>query len=259
MKRRLAGLALVTTVAIAGTATLPAAAGADTARVGSALLNPPTASICGGPNCIGVQRTQAGGNAPLPLTSPANGVVTQWSVRTDVPGALFSLRILRPVGGTSYQSVGSAPAPSAVPGGTTDAIITYPGQSLPIRQGDAIGVDAGAAAEGLPQFTSTNATDVIGFAPTFADGNIAAFTDVPLHELLLQATVAFCNVPSVKGRKIGAAKQALTAADCTPKVKKKEARKKKNRAKVLKQKKQPGTTAAPGTVVTILVGKKPKA
>jgi hypothetical protein len=27
----------------------------------------------------------------------------------------------------------------------------------------------------------------------------------------------------------------------------------------LKQKKQPGTTAAPGTVVTILVGKKPKA
>jgi PASTA domain len=256
MKRRLAGLALVTAVAIAGTAALPAAAGADTARVGSALLNPPTAAIC--TNCIGVQRAQAGGNAPLPLASPANGVVTSWSVRSDDPGALYTLRILRSVGGTSYQSVGSAPAPSAVPGGTTDSILTYPAPNLPIRQGDQIGVAAGGTAAGLPQFTGTNPADVIGFATTFGDGNIAAFTDVPLHELLLQATVSFCNVPSVKGLKIGAAKQALTAAACTPKVKKKEARKKKNRAKVLKQKKQPGTTGAPGTVVTILVGKKPK-
>jgi hypothetical protein len=244
--------------AIGGLVIVPGTASANTARIGSALLNPPMAGVCTG--CIGVQRTQVGGSAPLPLTSPANGVVTQWSVRTNDPGAVYALRILRLVGGTSYQSVGASPAPSAVPGGTTDSIIPYTAPSLPIKQGDAIGVEvSGAGAVGLPQFTSTNSTDVIGFATTFGDGNIAAFTDVPLHELLLQATIRFCNVPSVKGMKIKPAKQALTAADCTPKVKKKEARKKKNRAKVLKQKKQPGTTAAPGTVVTILVGKKPKA
>jgi PASTA domain len=245
------------TAAIGGFALAPGTASANTARIGSALLNPPTAAIC--TSCVGVQRAQAGGNTPLPLTSPANGVVTDWSVRTNDPGAVYTLRILRSVGGTSYQSVGSAPAPSAVPGTTTDSIITYPAPSLPIRQGDQIGVAVSGAATGLPQFTGTNPANVIGYATTFGDGNIASFTDVPLNELLLQATVRYCNVPSVKGMKIKPAKQALTAADCTPKVKKKEARKKKNRAKVLKQKKQPGTTAAPGTVVTILVGKKPKA
>jgi PASTA domain len=247
----------VSSVAILAAATQPAAAEANTAKVGSALTNPPTAAICTG--CIGVQRAQAGGNTPLPLTSPANGVVTDWSVRTDDPGALYTLRILRSVGGTSYQSVGSIAAPSAVPGTVTDSIITYPAPSLPIRQGDTVGVAVSGAASGLPQFTGTNPANVIGFATTFTDGNVGSFTDVPLHELLLQATVRFCSVPSVKGMKIGAAKQALTAADCTPKVKKKEARKRKNRAKVLKQKKQPGTTGPPGTVVTILVGKKPKA
>jgi PASTA domain len=247
------------TAAIGGVVIAPGTASANTARIGSALLNPPTALICGNPNCIGVQRTQVGGNSPLPLTSPANGVVTGWSVRTNDPDAFYTLRILRSVGGTSYQSVGSAPSPSAVPGTTTDSIIPYPAPSLPLRQGDAIGLAVSGAAAGLPQFPSTNTSDVIGSTTTFGDGNIGAFTDEPQHELLLQATIRFCNVPSVKGMKIKPAKQALTAADCTPKVKKKEARKKKNRAKVLKQKKQPGTTAAPGTVVTILVGKKPKA
>jgi hypothetical protein len=42
----------------------------------------------------------------------------------------------------------------------------------------------------------------------------------------------------------GGRKQALAAADCGVKVKKKETNKKKFRGKVLKQKKAPGTTAA---------------
>jgi hypothetical protein len=252
MTRRLAGLPLVTAVAIAGTAALPAAAGADTVRIGSALQQPDTPSIC--TNCVGVQRARAAG-APLPLTSPANGTVISWSVRSSEPGALHALRILRPAGGTSYTGAGTNAAPP-VPT-TLDSILNYV-TSLPIKQGDAVGVQV-TGGGGLPQFTSNNPADVLGYSTTvFADGSSAAFTELGGHELLLQATIKFCNVPSVKGRKIGAAKQALTAADCTPKVKKKEARKKKNRAKVLKQKKQPGTTAAPGTVVTILVGKKPK-
>jgi beta-lactam-binding protein with PASTA domain len=52
------------------------------------------------------------------------------------------------------------------------------------------------------------------------------------------------------------AKQLLAAADCGVKVKKKVTHKKKFRGKVLKQKKPAGTTAAPGTVVPIVIGQK---
>ena len=64
----------------------------------------------------------------------------------------------------------------------------------------------------------------------------APFTDIPGHELLLQATVSFCNVPNVHKQKKVNAKTALTNADCGVKVKKKETQKKKFRGKVLKQK-----------------------
>jgi hypothetical protein len=247
-----AKIVLISGVALAVAAGMPAAVQADTVKIGSSLQQPDTASIC--TNCVGVQRARAAG-APLPLTSPANGTVISWSVRSGEPGALHILRILRPAGGNSYTGVGSNAAPP-VPA-TVDSILNY-ATSLPIKQGDAVGVQV-TGGGGLPQFTSNNPADVLGYTTTvFADGSSAAFTDLGGHELLLQATIKFCNVPSVKGLKIGAAKQALAAADCAAKVKKKEARKKKNRAKVLKQKKQPGTTAAPGTIVTILVGKKPK-
>jgi len=77
-----------------------------------------------------------------------------------------------------------------------------------------------------------------------ADGATAGFTPTPGHELLLQATVKFCAVPNV--HKKVAAKQALAAADCGVKVKKKETHKKKFRGKVLKQKKQVGLTFPQG-------------
>ena len=76
------------------------------------------------------------------------------------------------------------------------------------------------------------------------------------HELLIQATVQFCNVPILKKLKTKPAKQALKAHDCLPKVKKSNTKKDKFRGKVLKQKTPPGTTAPPGTVVPIVIGKK---
>ena len=66
----------------------------------------------------------------------------------------------------------------------------------------------------------------------------------------------FCAVPNVHKLKKVAAKQALAAADCGVRVKKKETHKRKFRGKVLKQKKPAGITAAPGTVVPIVIGKK---
>ena len=80
--------------------------------------------------------------------------------------------------------------------------------------------------------------------------------NIPGHELLIQASVKFCNVPDVHKLKKVNAKTALTNADCGVKVKKKVTHKSKFRGKVLKQKKPAGTTAVPGTIVPIVIGQK---
>jgi hypothetical protein len=252
MHRRLAGISCASAIAIAGAA-LPAAAGADTVRFGSALQHANTPATCD--NCVGVQLGQAGGSSPLPLRSPANGVLTSWSVRTGDVGAVYTLRVLRPTGGNTYTAVNSNVAP-AVPPGTTDSVIAHP-TSLPIRQGDAAGVSINFSATGLPVYLGGTAADVTGYSIGVpADGASVDFTPLGSHELLIQATVQFCNVPILKKLKTKPAKQALRAHDCLPKVKRSKVKKNKFRGKVLKQKIPPGTTAAPGTVVPIVIGKK---
>jgi hypothetical protein len=142
-----------------------------------------------------VQRSQAGGNSPFSLVSRVNGVVTEWAVRTSDPGAIHTFRILRPAGGASYTGVGTS-APITVPAGTVDSTLHNP-VSLPIRQGEAIGVAvSGPTASGLPQFTSNNTADVMGFAaPIFADGTPGTFTDIPGHgSLRRRSASAACPI-----------------------------------------------------------------
>ena len=250
---RLTRIVLIAGLASALMLSITAAASANTATIGSALQHPNTPSICS--DCVGVQLGQAGGSSPLPLTSPANGTVTSWAVRSGDVGAVYTLRILRPTGGNTFTSAGTSTAPS-VPGGTLDSILSHVA-SLPIKQGDAIGVALGPTATGLPQFTSNNQADVLGYSTSVPpDGTPVTFVPLGGHELLLQATVQFCSVPNLHRLKKVTAKQLLAAADCGVKVKKKVTNKKKFRGKVLKQKKPAGTTAAPGTVVPIVIGQK---
>lgn len=69
-------------------AVAPSAAVANTATIGSALSQPSnlngisTASIT-------VQRSQVGGSSPHPLTSPANGVATEWAVMSRDTNAVY--------------------------------------------------------------------------------------------------------------------------------------------------------------------------
>jgi hypothetical protein len=237
------------------TALAPAAASADTVKIGSTLSHPNTPSLC--TNCVGVQHGASSGLSTFPFTSPANGIVTGWAVRTGDTGAVYGLRILRPGAGNFYASVGaSVLAPAII--SATDITYNFP-TSLAIKKGDAIGVQTDAA-HSLPQFTTTNNADVLNYAVNFPDNTSTTFTDIGgLHELLVQATVKFCNVPSLTGLKLADAQSKLAAADCAASVTKKKLKKtkknKKKKGKVISQVLAPGTTGAPGTVVAIKVAK----
>jgi hypothetical protein len=251
MNRRVTTIALAAALA-ASAAVLPTAASANTSQIGSSLKFPNLPSHC--TNCVGVQTNATAALSSLTQKSPANGTVTSWSVRSGDVGALYTLRILRQGGPTSYASVGQSPATGPI-SSATDAVHTYTA-SLPISFGDNIGVEV-VGGTGLPDHFTGDSGDVIGFAaPSFPDGTSATFTDVTQHELLVQATVKYCLVPNVHKQKKVNAKQALAAADCGVKVKKKVTHKKKFRGKVLKQKKAAGSTFPPGTVVPIVIGQK---
>jgi hypothetical protein len=251
MNRRLTRFALAAgTALVAGL--LPATASADTATIGSTLSHQNTPSLCTG--CVGVQAGASTGLSTFPFVSPATGTVTGWSVRTADQNAVYGLRVLHPNGGLSYTSTAASALSPATPA-NTDATYHFT-TSLPIKQGDAIGVSVDAA-HSLPQFTTTSQSDVLEYALNFANGATTSFTNIGgLHELLVQATVKFCKVPNVHKLKKVLAKTALTNADCGVKVKKKDTNKKKFRGKVLKQKVAVGTTGTPGLVVPIVIGQK---
>ena len=252
MTRRAHRNAFAAVLALSAAALLPAAASADTVTIGSTLSHPNTPALCSG--CVGVQAGASSGLSSFSFTSPANGVVTGWSVRSGDTGAVYGLRVLHPNGGTSYTSTQASALAPAI-GSATDATYHFD-TSLPIQQGDAIGISTETPYD-LPQYTTTNSSDVLEYASGFANGTTTSFTNIGgLHELLLQATVKFCHVPNVHKQKKVNAKTALANADCGVKVKKKDTHKTKFRGKVLKQKKAPGATFPPGTVVPIVIGTK---
>jgi hypothetical protein len=238
----------------------PGSVSANTATIGSALTETSDANPCTAP-CLAVQQSQAGGSTPHPLRSPANGVLVEWAI-VSTDNITFGLRILRPTGPDTYTDAGTvlAPTPDPNPPVTGPVILRYPA-SLKIEQGDAIGVYAagGASDAGVPQSntpgTPSNVWAVNDMGQPI-DGATATFVPEAGHELLLQAAVQFCRVPNLKRLKKTTAKQELSASDCGVKVKKRPTNKRKFRGRVLKQKKAPGTTAVPGTVVAIVIGQK---
>jgi hypothetical protein len=240
----------------------PAGASAVTETIGSPLTNPYQGGVCTN-SCLSTQQTA--GTIASSLVAPGNGTITNWKVRTSDDAALYQLLILRPIPAPpAFLAAGRVTAPTAVPAGTTDEILTYPGNSLPIRAGDHIGIyQTGNADDGLPQFNSsgitTNVIDNFFAGNTLADNGTATFTPDFQHELLLQATGEFCKVPDVKGKKTKAARTAIEAGGCTVEVKKKTAKKRKKVGKVTKQEPAAGGGAKDGSnTVVLTVGKKQK-
>ena len=261
MKRRQTRIGLFTGLLAAGALWSSAAAAlANTAAMGSALTETSDTNLCTAP-CLAVQQSQAGTSESLPLRSPANGVLVEWAI-VSTDNVTFALRILRPDGQDTYTDAGTvlAPTPDPNPHGPGPLILRYPA-SLKIERGDAIGIYAigGDSDAGVPQSNTPGTPSNVWATNDMGqpiDGGTATFTPEAGHELLLQATVQFCSVPSLKGLKKVTAKQQLAASDCGVKVKKRPTSKRKFRGKVLKQKVEPGTTAVPGRIVTIVIGQK---
>lgn len=261
-------LAALTTVA--GMAMFASTASADTVTMGSTLTNDFEGGISTGPT-LTVQTSYDPATSPNPVISPTNGVITGWKVKSADDGALYTLKVMRANGPVSivtatnsnFTAVTSVQAPAPVPVGTfaatpNGAVFDYPA-SLPISKGDYIGLLTGGDDDHVAQKTTSGlALNVFAnnFAGLPANGAAADLLADEQHDLLLQATVKFCKVPNIKRKKTKAAKKAIVAADCTPKIVRKPTGKKKLRGKVLKQKLAPGTTGDPGTTVKIVIGKK---
>ena len=125
-------------------------------------------------------------------------------------GGPFELRVLTPVGGTTYTGAGTGPP--QIP--TTDATETFPA-NLPIKAGQIVGFDNTGAMDTFASMAAPGATYTDWFPP-LADGSSLPYTN-PYgagYEIAFNADVRYCVVPPLTGKKLGAAKQALAAADC---------------------------------------------
>lgn len=200
---------------------LPGAASGEATTIGNPLDHTQNFALAAcPPGCTAFQSAQGTQPGDLPLTAPVNGTVTQWSVRSVQTGATYRLRILRPAGGLSYAFAGSSAISPAVPD-AMDVARVYPA-SVPIQQGDRIGLES-ISGPGVPLHTGAPAAagDTLAYFPTATgDGTTHAFTADPMgaREVLLQATIRSCRVPSVVGQAEATATAALSAAECTAAV-----------------------------------------
>lgn len=188
--------ALGVTSAIAVLAAASPAAAAEV--IGSDLADADTPAMLG-PSTRGLIELPAANTASGGVTSPIDGVITGWRIRTGGPSAPTRLVVLRPEGDTSYTNVGETPdgQPAA---DAISAFGVHPG--LPIRAGDHIGLQ-------VPQGGQVPAVRVVdrdsALLATWLNRNLAPGSGAPYDvtsgnlELLIQATVE----PDVDGDGLG--------------------------------------------------------
>ena len=194
----------VAVVALLTLLTAPGA-GAVTVTIGSPLTGPFS------PGSSGMPATWT--NTVLPpgasLKSPNDGTIVRWRI-VGASGGPFYLRVLTPDGGTTYTGAGTGPAQFPTTSGTQ----TFPA-SLPIGAGQIVGFDNTGTMDTFAFATVPGAT-YTDWNPPLADGSALPYTN-PYGaggELAFNADVRYCVVPALTGKKLGAAKRALAAADC---------------------------------------------
>jgi PASTA domain len=227
----------------------PAGAGAATLTIGSPLTstfeshpagNAATNAMVTGPN----------------IASPVDGTVVNW--RTQNFAGTFRVRILQLSGANAATAVASS-LPINLSAGTVDNPL-----NLPIKKGQVVGFDNANASDRADVLQDSTTYLSAGWATLPDNGAPQApeFNNEDL-EFAYNATVRYCLVPDIVGKKVGAASQALSEAGCTlGTVTKKKAKKKKKKPKgpkiVKSQSVSPGTSLGDQAPVDVHVKVKPK-
>jgi hypothetical protein len=141
------------------------AAGHGVVTIGSNLGRTPTAATT--PNLTVRNRALPSSYlTPGGLTSPVNGAVTLWRIRSGDTGGFTSFQVVKPLGGNLFTGAGTTdvfPVPA-------DAITSFAPASLPISIGDSIGVRNDAAFGGLKFFSTDPQASSDFWAPALQDG-----------------------------------------------------------------------------------------
>jgi hypothetical protein len=123
----------------AALALVPATAEAVT-TIGVA--SPTAANLTNTTSCNGLQCTYLPFRGASPaFVSPVNGTIVRWRIGASSSGGAVTLRVLRPAGGNQFTAVASSTTQTTVAGAVQ--VFTT---NLPIRVGDAIGLDNGNSA-----------------------------------------------------------------------------------------------------------------
>ena len=226
------------------------AAHANTITLGNPLTNPSYfTSGFSGDGTLFNTRLIGGSDA----ASPVDGTVTSWAVGR--PDGGFSLRVMRQVGTDSYAAfAGDAqrqlvfdPAPS--PPQPT---------SLPIKKGDLIALAEGGGTS-LAQ-ANTGSRVLLPSAAIVGGPAQSPFSTSDANNYVFNATVRYCLVPNVIGKKEPAARSALAAADCpVGQILKPKQKAKRKKAKFVRATSVPaGTSVSDTTPIDLRFGKKPK-
>jgi PASTA domain len=192
--------------------------------------------------------------APLIASSPTDGTVIDWRFiggDGELADAKFTPVVVRQAGGGLYTVAGAGPPQSA-----TGALAGPFPLNLAIKQGDLLGSRWPGMAEGNYFFNSSATT--LGFGPGLVEGAPPQAPNSTADlEWAVSATVRYCLVPKLKGKKPKAARAALAASDCAV-GKTKKSKKRRKRKKVLSQSVAPGTSISDTQPVDVKVSRKRK-
>jgi hypothetical protein len=193
--------------------------------------------------------------------SPVDGTVTGWAAAD--PQGTYSIQVVRPIAGGAYRALATGPSTAL-----NFPLAPSPIQpaSLPIQKGDfpVLNVTAGGHI-GVSSAVDAGAGADDYFDPALATGGEGTLnsSDDP-GQFIFNVTIRYCVVPDLKGRSLGAAKQALTAADCTfgkkikPKIRKKKRKKLGVSPRIASQTVAPGTSISDTAPVDVTFGTKKK-
>jgi hypothetical protein len=188
--------------------------------------------------------------SPLLAGAPSDGTIVSWrfSGATDP----FIPQVLRPAAGGLYTEVARGPSQQGAGVGTISGPFPL---AIPVKQGDLVGV-IGQSFTHLGVVVHPGAGVYGYWAPPLAAGESRA-PDFggPGNEEAISATLRYCLVPSLKGKKPKQAKQALKAADCTVGTKRKS-KKRRRKKKVVGQSVPAGTSISDTAPVNFKVSRR---